>query len=214
MVNALYFVLWVMGAAVSLVAMGVIAAYIAWCRFEYSSFVRRNSVGYVKRTGFGSGLAQSLAAGCAEGGFDGSWGQVVPESDPLPIPRPTPMRRLAIEAGQELRVHLKCPRYTTADWKVAVERATKHFDEHRVAENWRQAHKVAFVNVCAASILTPSNAEIEAKEALCSVELLGRRNAALDARVVDMPWYLRIYALCAGKEGVIRVGAENPKPLA
>jgi hypothetical protein len=194
---------------------GGVWAVMRWVRGKYNRFVRHNANGFVKRGRFQAALAGLILEGCVDGGFEGvaAEGVVDPAAPPVP-PRPVPMRNVAVAAGQELRVVLRCPRYTPADWKVAVERAGKYFDENQAQRNWRPSHKVMFVNVCAASILTPSDSEIEAKEALCSTVLLDRRNRALDARIVVMPWYLRLFALLTGRDGFVRVGAESPKVVA
>lgn len=197
-------------------AIGVILALFWWVVTEYERFVKKNRVGVVPRSSFRSRLAEMLGASCSGGSLDDQWADEPPRVGGAPGHGLTGLHmwRAAVRAGQDLRITLRLPKFTAANRLIAIERAGKYWDENAAALGWRSVHRTKFCIVCMGSILTPSDAEIEMAEALCSVPALQRRNEAQFTRKVTMPWYLRLYAAIRGKDGFVLVGEESPKPVA
>jgi len=123
-------------------------------------------------------------------------------------------RRGAMRDGILIRAELRNPKFTRADYQVALERAGKRFDEVRVERNYRHAWKSGYVNYCAAAILTPTATELEAVETLTSWESASRRRAAELSRTEELSGLRYVVAKLLGLPTVCEHGAESPKAVA
>lgn len=198
---------WCGCASIAVTAFAI--AFVAYTSRAYNKILEE-SVRGVPRASFKSRMQREVVQLIREDESAMDESDVVPDCDHVR----GHMWKTAVRVGQRLRLVLKCPRYTRADYMVAVERAQKYWDEHQKESGWRVAHQVLFVQYCALSILTPSDLECEAKEALCSFGLQKRRNLAKDERVVPLPWLAWFGALLTGAPTWFTLGAESPKVVA
>jgi hypothetical protein len=86
-------------------------------------------------------------------------------------------RKLAAKVGSQIRLDLGNPDATRADYKVALERAARWWEEHKTGLNLRLSWRGEFCNVAAAVALVPTQEELRAYELVTSQEAHVRRGA-------------------------------------
>jgi len=86
-------------------------------------------------------------------------------------------RKLACKVGCEIRLDLGNPDATRADYKVALERAGRWWEEHKTDLNLRPSWRQEFMNVAAAVALVPTGEELRAYDVVTSQEAHVRREA-------------------------------------